>query len=196
VLCTWCVPLIGARCKGHATGASRAANFGRYRCIADSGKSSAWLIYGFTVFWAIPRASLRSVLTVIADSAAFTCRVSSRTVSNPAFLSPHAAIATAAQSPARSASLQSQASQKIQLKRRVRSRPSPPLGFYPGYPQRTRSTVPMTRRFRHSSPRLSSVRRCLEPTQVVTPFDHLSGGSHHHDPLLGAGPITASSSHP
>jgi hypothetical protein len=27
----------------------------------------------------------------------------------------------------------------------------------------------------------------------VTPFHHLSGGSHHHHPLLGAGPITASS---
>ncbi|BAC46811.1 blr1546 [Bradyrhizobium diazoefficiens USDA 110] len=52
----------------------------------------------------------------------------------------------------------------------------------------------MTRRFRHSSPRLSSVSRCLGPTQVVTPFHHLSGDSHHHDPLLEAGPITASSS--
>ncbi|TFV37422.1 hypothetical protein E4K65_43520 [Bradyrhizobium niftali] len=52
----------------------------------------------------------------------------------------------------------------------------------------------MTRQFRHSSPRLSSVSRCLGPTQVVTPFHHLSGDSHHHHPLLGAGPITASSS--
>ncbi|TFV46892.1 hypothetical protein E4K65_17330 [Bradyrhizobium niftali] len=50
----------------------------------------------------------------------------------------------------------------------------------------------MTRQFRHSSPRLSSVSRCLGPTQVVTPFHHLSGDSHHHHPLLGAGPITAS----
>lgn len=35
-----------------------------------------------------PRASLRSVFTVIADKAAFTCRVSSRTVSNPASFNP------------------------------------------------------------------------------------------------------------
>src|SRR5947207_927845 len=33
-------------------------------------------------------ASLRSVFTVIADKAAFTCRVSSRTASNPARISP------------------------------------------------------------------------------------------------------------
>jgi len=32
----------------------------------------------------------------------------------------------------------------------------------------------------------------LGPTHVVTPFHHLSGDSHHHHPLLGAGPITAS----
>src|SRR6266481_3619819 len=37
---------------------------------------------------ASPRASLRSVFTVIADKAAFTCRVSSRTVSNPASFNP------------------------------------------------------------------------------------------------------------
>jgi Manganese containing catalase len=53
------------------------------------------------------------------------------------------------------------------------------------HPQHTRSRVPMTRRFRHSFPQLSSVSRCLGPTQVVTPFHHLSGDSHHHDPLLG-----------
>ena len=38
--------------------------------------------------WAMPRASLRSVLTTIADSAAFTCRVSSNTTSNPAPVRP------------------------------------------------------------------------------------------------------------
>ena len=36
----------------------------------------------------MPRASFRSVLTTIADSAAFTCRVSSSTTSHPARLSP------------------------------------------------------------------------------------------------------------
>ena len=34
------------------------------------------------------RASLRSVFTTIADSAAFTCRVSSNTTSSPAFVRP------------------------------------------------------------------------------------------------------------
>ena len=38
--------------------------------------------------WAMPRASLRSVFTISADSAALTCRVSSSTVSKPASLSP------------------------------------------------------------------------------------------------------------
>ena len=38
--------------------------------------------------WAIPRASRRSVLTGIADSAALTCRVSKSTVSKPAAVSP------------------------------------------------------------------------------------------------------------
>jgi hypothetical protein len=37
---------------------------------------------------AMPRASLRSVFTVIADKAALTCRVSSRAVSKPASVSP------------------------------------------------------------------------------------------------------------
>jgi hypothetical protein len=36
----------------------------------------------------MPRASLRSVLTTIAESAAFTCRVSSSTASNPASAKP------------------------------------------------------------------------------------------------------------
>ena len=36
----------------------------------------------------MPRASLRSVLTTIADSAAFTCRVSSNTASKPAPVKP------------------------------------------------------------------------------------------------------------
>ena len=38
--------------------------------------------------WAMPRASLRSVLTTMAESAAFTCRVSSSTASNPAPVRP------------------------------------------------------------------------------------------------------------
>jgi hypothetical protein len=38
--------------------------------------------------WAMPRASFLSVLTTIAESAAFTCRVSSDTASKPAAVSP------------------------------------------------------------------------------------------------------------
>jgi hypothetical protein len=38
--------------------------------------------------WAMPRASLRSVFTIMAESAAFTCRVSSSTASKPASLKP------------------------------------------------------------------------------------------------------------
>src|SRR5438309_497641 len=38
--------------------------------------------------WAMPRASRRSVFTVIADNAAFTCRVSSSTASKPALVRP------------------------------------------------------------------------------------------------------------
>jgi hypothetical protein len=40
------------------------------------------------ISWAIPRASLRSVFIDIAESAALTCRVSKRTVSNPARVRP------------------------------------------------------------------------------------------------------------
>src|SRR5262252_6713519 len=110
------------------------------------------------------------------------------------FSAPHAAIAIAAQPPARSASLQSQACERKQPELRVRSQPSPPSQSCPVRPQRTRSTVPMTRRFRHNSPRLSSVSRCLGPTHVVTPFHHLSGDSHINRSLR-AGPITASKIH-
>ena len=38
--------------------------------------------------WAMPLASLRSVLTIIAESAALTCRVSSSTASSPAPVRP------------------------------------------------------------------------------------------------------------
>src|SRR5262249_58731881 len=51
--------------------------------------------------------------------------------------------------------------------------------------------VPKRRRFRHSIPRLSSISDAWGRLNVVTPFHHLSGGSHLHR-SLGAGPITAS----
>jgi hypothetical protein len=72
------------------------------------------------------------------------------------------------------------------------SRLSPPSKSSPVHPQRTRSTVPKTRQFRHNVPWLSSVSRCLGPTHVVTPFHHLSGDSHINCSLKAA-PITASS---
>jgi hypothetical protein len=67
----------------------------------------------------------------------------------------------------------------------------PPSRSCLAHPQRKRSRVPKTRRYRHNVPRLSSISRCLGPTHVRTPFHHLSGDSDLH-PLLGARPITAS----
>ena len=50
--------------------------------------------------------------------------------------------------------------------RRVHAtRPSPPSRSYPARLQRTRSIIPETRQFRHDVPRLSSISRCLGPTQ-------------------------------
>ena len=65
----------------------RATNSARTSCepidLACTGRNQP-----IRISWASPRASLRSVFTIIADNAAFTCRVSSRTVSNPARFSP------------------------------------------------------------------------------------------------------------
>src|SRR5215467_494023 len=95
-------------------------------------------------------------------------------------LIPHVANATMAQPQVRSASLQSQAPQRKQQQLRVRSRPSPPLRSYPVRPQRTRSRVPMTRRFLHNAPPSLDAWGRLN---VVTPFHHLSGDSHINSPL-------------
>jgi hypothetical protein len=46
----------------------------------------------------------------------------------------------------------------------------PELRSCPAHPQRKRSRVPKTRRFRHSVPRLSAISRCLGPTRVSTRF--------------------------
>src|SRR3712207_4379726 len=58
--------------------------------ISCTGNVSAWTGRNQPMrsICAMPRASLRSVLIVIAPSAAFTCRVSSRTASNPASVRP------------------------------------------------------------------------------------------------------------
>jgi len=64
--------------------------------------------------------------------------------------------------------------QRKQAELRVYSRPSPPWQSCPTRPQRTRSRVPMTHRFRHSAPWLFSVSRCLGRLDVVAPFHHLS----------------------
>ena len=65
----------------------RATNSARTSCepidLACTGRNQP-----IRISWASPRASLRSVFTIIADNAAFTCRVSSRRVSNPARFSP------------------------------------------------------------------------------------------------------------
>src|SRR5215813_12859540 len=83
----------------------------------------------------------------------------------------------------RSASQQNQAPRRKQPGLPARSRSSPPSQSYPARPQRKCSTIPKTRRFRHSVPRLSSISRCLGPTHVVTPFHHLSGDSHINSSL-------------
>src|SRR5215510_10308680 len=106
-------------------------------------------------------------------------------------LIPHIANATMAQPQVRSASLQSQAPQRKQQQLRVRSRPSPPLRSYPVRPQRTRSRVPMTRRFLHNAPWLSSVSRCLGPTQRRDPVSSSIGGQ-PHQLIAQRRPITAS----
>src|SRR5215475_2424919 len=106
-------------------------------------------------------------------------------------LIPHVANATMAQPQVRSASPQSQAPQRKQQQLRVRSRPSPPLRSYPGRPQRTRSRVPMTRRFLHNAPWLSSVSRCLGPTQRRDPVSSSIGGQ-PHQLIAQRRPITAS----
>src|SRR5262245_21622699 len=107
-------------------------------------------------------------------------------------LIPHVANATMAQPQVRSASLQSQAPQRKQQQLRVRSRPSPPLRSYPVRPQRTRSRVPMTRRFLHNAPWLSSVSRCLGPTQRRDPVSSSIGGQ-PYQLIAQSRPITASS---
>jgi hypothetical protein len=65
----------------------RATNSARTSCdlidLACTGRNQP-----IRISWASPRASLRSVFIVIADKAAFTCRVPSRTASNPARFSP------------------------------------------------------------------------------------------------------------
>src|SRR5262249_9235195 len=130
---------------------------------------------------ASPHASLRSVFAVIADSAAFTCRVSSRT-----------AIVITAPPQAQSDSPERQVPSRNKQELPVRLQPSPPLRSCLAHPQRKRSRVPKRRRFRHSAPRLSSISDAWGRLNVVTPFHHLSGDSHLHR-SLGAGPITASS---
>ena len=65
---------------------------------------------------------------------------------------------------------------------RARSRPSSPSQSSPACPQRNHSTVPMTRRFRHSAPWLSSVSRCLGPTQRRDPVPSSIGGQPHQLP--------------
>src|SRR5262245_46645262 len=128
------------------------------------------------ISWASPRASLRSVFTVIADNAAFTCRVSSRTASNPARFNPACSHCdngpasspirfTAKPSPSKKAT---RAAGSLEIFASSQS--------YPARPQRKRSTIPMTRRFLHSVPWLSSVSRCLGPTQGRDPVSSSIGG--------------------
>src|SRR6516165_1688728 len=75
-----------------------------------------------------------------------------------------------------SASQQNQAPRRKQPELLARSRSSPPSQSYLARPQRKCSTIPKTRRFRHSVPRLSSISRCLGPTQRRDPVSSSIGG--------------------
>ena len=59
----------------------------------------------------------------------------------------------------------------------------PPSKSSPVHPQCTRSTVPKTRQFRHTDPWLSSVSRCLGPTQRRDPVSSSIGGQPPSSPL-------------
>src|SRR5262249_12858083 len=72
---------------------------------------------------------------------------------------------------------------------RGRSRPCPPSRSCLARPQRTRSTVPVIRQFLHNAPWLSSVSRCLGPTQRRDPVSSSFGGQPHHLPRLEHGPL-------
>src|SRR5208282_3494502 len=88
---------------------------------------------------------------------------------------PHAATAITVPPQVRSALPKSQAPRRKIPALRAHLRPSPPSRFSPARPQRTRSTVPMTRRFRHNVPWLSSVSRCLGPPQRRDPVSSSIG---------------------
>src|SRR5215472_11668021 len=79
-------------------------------------------------------------------------------------------------------SLPNQATQNKQSDLRDRSRPWPPSRSCLARLQRTRSTVPVTRQFLHNAPWLSSVSRCLGPTQRRDPVSSSFGGQPHHLP--------------
>jgi hypothetical protein len=97
---------------------------------------------------AMPRASLRSVLITIAESAAFTCRVSSTTTSNPAATKPayNHCDRGHASSPIRGTPVSSQ--RKNLTRPPARSPPSPRARSCRRHPPRTRCSVPMTHQSR------------------------------------------------
>src|SRR5262245_17606470 len=88
----------------------------------------------------------------------------------------HAATVITARPQIQSASPGSQVPGRRKQQRRAHSRPSPPSRSCPAHPQRKRSRVPTTRRFRHNVPRLSSISRCLGPTQRRDPVSSSIGG--------------------
>ncbi len=140
-------------------------------CISLRAVSSARTSWALTDFactgryqpslnsWAMPRASRRSVFTVIADRAAFTCRVSRSTASKPAATRP--AWIHCDKGPASSAI---RLIERLRVCRssepapQVRSAPSSHEQCHPAHRRCTRSSVPARRPIRHNAPRLSSIR--------------------------------------
>ena len=132
---------------------------------------------------ASPHASLRSVFTVIADSAAFTCRVSSRTVSNPACDSP--ACSHCDNGPRlkpnpihRNAKFLQETNKSFRFARNLR------LLYDLASPIHNANAREFQRDVdSDSAPRQSSISDAWGRLNVVTPFHHLSGDSHLHRSL-------------
>ena len=96
----------------------------------------------------MPRASLRSVFTTIADSAAFTWRVSSNTTSSPPCVRPACSYCDSGPALAAilSASPPGRAGRGTELAPRAHSPPWPLGRSVRSHPPRTHCSVPVTRR--------------------------------------------------
>src|SRR5207244_819374 len=92
---------------------------------------------------------------------------------DPLASSPHTAIATAVQPPARSAPGQTRANQTRRSVPQARSKPCPRERSCRSPRQRTRSRIPMTRRFLHNGP-WSSLDDAWSGESLLRCFDTIS----------------------